>query len=463
MRFPLIALALCLAGAEASAATLLQPGIYQLQPKAYLQPASTGGEPGAGSPLPAGEVVQHRYEHAVPAAAKVRYAFVARDRQAQRNTLVFLTDAAYQYDINSVNTLCRAYAFPGWNERSQAQPYCRTNIGTDGSEAALEWTSTQFTVRWKDRKRLLRTEHIPARRKPSAEEAGACAIADVCAPDAYGRSIQHHEVTHRSDGFVLWQPRDYVDVLYLAAPTTLHLQPDVGSAGETLAAGSHVAVLARTAEWYQIERIAPDGGSTRGWIDRDALSPTRWVDQPAHTDRFRFRLGYERSADEAAPSVLTAVEVVNAASGQRVQVLRDVDSDAGEEGSDVLQLVDANFDGHLDIELPGFSGGAGPNSTSNVFLFDPGRGVFVHDATLSALPQLSIDPQQRRIGSSSRGGCCSHASQYYRYQNGTLQLVESREEALSADGERVETTRGVLRAGRMRYRTVTAPAVKEAP
>lgn len=391
-RFPLIALALCLAGVEASAATLLQPGIYQLQPEAYRQPASTEGEPGAGSILPVGEAVQYRYEHAVPGVAKVRYAFVARDQQAQRNTVVFVTDAAYQYDINSANRLCRAYAFPGWNERSEAQPYCRTNIGDDGSEAALEWTSTRFTVRWKDRRRLLRTEHIPAQRKPSAEEAGTCAIADVCAPDAYGRSIQHYEVTRRSDGFVLRQPRDYVDVLYLAVPTTLHLQPDVGSAGDTLAAGSYVAVLARSAAWYQIERIVPDGSSTRGWIDRDELSPTRWVEQRAHTDRFRFRLGYGRSAEEAAPSVLTAIDVMDTASGRRVQVLRDIDSDAGEEGSGTLQLVDANFDGHPDIEVPGFSGGAGPNSTSNVFLFDPGRGVFVHDATLSALPQLSIDP-----------------------------------------------------------------------
>ena len=460
MTFPLmaLALALALASTDASATTLLQPGIYRLQPEAYWPATAAGAASDAGPAQAAGEVVALRYEHAVPAAAKLRYAFVSRDRQAQRNTVVFLTDAAYQYDINSANKLCKAYAFPGWNDRSETHPYCRTNIGTDDSEAALDWTTTQFTLRWKDHKRLLRTEHIAAQRTPTAEEAGACAIADVCASEAYGRSINHYQLTRRRDTFVLLQPRDYLDVLYLPAATMLQSRPVVASAGERVAAGSHVAVLARSAGWYQIERIATDGRITRGWIDRDTVLPTRWVTQRARTDRFRFRLGVQRGDDPADPSVLTAIEVLDGATGQRVQVLRDFDSDTGDDGPGLLQLVDANFDGHPDMEVPGRSGGAGPNSTSNLFLFDPRRGGFVHDATLSALPQLSIDPQRRQVTSASRGGCCTHATQRYRYQNGALQLVESREEALSADGTHLDTTHGVLREGRMQYRTVTAPA-----
>lgn len=319
MTFPLIALALALASTDASATTLLQPGLYRLQPEAYLPAASADAESASAS----GEVVEVHHEHAVPAAAQVRYAFVSRDRQAQRNTLVFLTDAAYQYDINSANKLCKAYAFPGWNDRSDTHPYCRTNIGTDDSEAALDWTASQFTLRWKDHKRLLRTEHIAAQRMPTADEAGACAIADVCAPEAYGRSIHHYDVTRRSDTFVLQLPRDYLDVLYLPAATTLLPRPERGSAGEHMAAGSYVAVLARSAGWYQVERIATDGRTAGGWIDRDTVLPTRWVTQRARTDRFRFRLGIQHSDDPADPSVLTAIDVLDVATGQRVQVLRD--------------------------------------------------------------------------------------------------------------------------------------------
>ena len=369
MTFPLIALALVLAGTDASATTLLQPGLYRLQPEAYLAAASVDAVPGSA----AGEVIDVRYEHAVPAAAKARYAFVARDLQARRNTLVFLTDPAYQYDINSANRLCPAYAFPGWNDRSAAQPYCRTNIGTDGSEVALAWTSTRLTLRWQDHKRLLRTENIPAQRPPTAEEAGTCAITDVCPAQAYGRSVHHYQVTRRSDVFVLQQARDYVDVLYLPVATTLLPQPQAGSTGEAVAAGTYLAVLGRNAGWYQVERIAPDGSSTRGWIDRDTLSQPHWVVQRAHTDRFRFALGLEPDDADPGRALLTAIEVRDAVGGQRVQILRDLGGEADVPDGDTLQLLDANGDGHPDLLVPG---------TDTFLLFDPATGMFA-DATLT--------------------------------------------------------------------------------
>lgn len=451
MMFLLSALALAMAGSATAAPALLQPGLYQLQPDAHLLAAPA-------TPM-AGERYQQRYEHAVPAAAKVRYAFVSRDLKAGRNRLVFLTDPTYRYDINSANRLCPAYAFPDWNERSDAQPYCRTNIAND-SEAALDWTTTGFSVRWADRKHLIGTEQLPPKRAPTAEEAGACAMTDVCAPEAYGRRIQQYEVVHASDRFTLQQPRDYVDVLHVGVALPLHAHAGDAAVIATVEAGTYVAVVQQTPQWYQVEQLAQDGSGVRGWIARDALSRIVWLAQTAATPTLALRAGIERDEDGAR---LTAIEVLDAVSGERRQVLRDFEADPISEAPDLLQWVDANFDGFPDLLAPGLSGGAGPNSTTSVFLFDPQRQMFVYDAVLSGLPQLSINADARSISSASRGGCCSHASETYRYTAGRLQLVGSWEEALSADGEHVETTRGTLRNGRMHYRTTRTRAATAAP
>lgn len=452
MAFLLPALALVVAGSTLAAPDLLQPGLYALQPDAHL--LATPATPAAG------ESYQQRYEHAVPAAARVRYAFVSRDPQAQLIKLVFVTDAAYRYDINSANLLCPAYAFPDWNAHSDAQPYCRTNIGANDREAALDWTATAFSVRWADRKQLQGTVQVPPQRAPTAEEAGACAIADVCAADAYGRHINQYEVVHYSDRFTLQQPREYVDVLHVDRALPLHAQASDAGSVATIAAGSYLAVLQRTPAWYQVEQIGQDGSAVRGWIDRDAVSTVTWVAQAAATPEATFRVGVERDEDGVW---LTAIEVLDARTGQRRQVLRDFEADPVGAADALLQVVDVNFDGHPDLLAPGLSGGAGPNSTTNVFLFDPASGTFVHDATLSDLPQLSINARDRSITSASRGGCCSHASETYRYRDGTLQLVGSWEESLSADGEHVETTRGTWRNGRMQYRTTRVRATPDGP
>lgn len=454
MAFLLPALALAVAGSAAAAPDLLQPGLYALQPDAYLRAAP--------AIPPTGDTYRQRYAHAVPAAAGVRYAFVSRDPQARLNKLVFLTDPAYQYDINGANLLCPAYAFPEWNAYSEAQPYCRTNIGASDREAALDWTATGFSVRWADRKQLLGAVQVPAQRAPTAEEAGACAIADVCAPEAYGRHINQYEVVHYRDQFTLQQPRAYVDVLHVDSALPLHAEARDAGVVATIAAGSYVAVLRRTPAWYQVEQIAQDGSAVRGWIDRDALSPLAWVVQAATTPQSTFRAGVEQGEEGAR---LTAIEVLDARTGQRRQVLRDFEADpiGDGDGDALLQTVDANFDGHLDLLAPGMSGGAGPNSTSNVFLFDPASGAFVYAAALSALPQLSINAHDRTLTSASRGGCCSHAAETYRYRDGALQQVGSWEETLSADGEYVETTRGSWRNGRMQYRTTRTRATPAEP
>lgn len=447
--------------AAEAAQRLLEPGVYRLDPEAYR--ATTSAAPGPG------ESILDRYVHAVPAAARVRYAFVSRAADAALNKLVFVTDPAYRYDINSDNLLCPAYAFPGWNERSDAEPFCRTNIGANDREVALDWTATAFSLRWQDRKRLLRSEQIPPQRKPTGDEIGACAVAGVCAPAAYGSTVNYYEIVHATDGFTLQTPRDYQDVLYIAATVPTYAQPASGWATGRLRAGTYVAVISRDSEWLQVDQIDQGGAATSTWLSRDELTPAKWIVQHAETDTLRFRLAIERDADDADASADTeggvpvAVEIRDADTGTRRQILRDFSADRIEGSADVLQLVDANFDGFPDLLIPGMSGGAGPNSTQNVFLFDPAHQRFVFDAALSGMSQLSIDAASRTVSTASRDGCCGYTSETYRYAGKALELIGSESSAMTGDGRYQEITRGTLRNGRMVYRTTRTRAEQELP
>ncbi|WP_313341215.1 hypothetical protein [Stenotrophomonas sp.] len=444
IRYAALLLATLLSRVEAS--PLLQPGIYQRTPQA--SDADRSASPAAG------EIHHDTLSAAIPATAKVRYAFVSRDPGDALNKLVFVTDAAYRYDINGANRLCPAYAFPGWNERSEAQPFCRTNIGSADHEAALAWTERGFTLRWADQKTLLRTEQIPATRKPTPDEIGACAVSGVCAPESYGGHLQHYQVSHFRDGFELQASRPYIDVFAATVDTPVYPRAEDSTPSGTLAAGRYAGVLSRGAEWIGIEDVAADGVPTPGWIRRDDLDGAAMrIPQQAATATLRFVLVVAPADDDQA--VLQAIDILDAATGRRRQILRDIDAEPMAAGPEVLQLVDANFDGWPDLSVPAYSGGAGPNATRNLYLFDPAANVFVFDPMLSSLSQLDIDPATRTLTSASRGSCCSHASETYRYVDGQLQQIASWEESLSADGEHLQTTVGTLRDGTMKYNTRT--------
>lgn len=452
MKWIIALLGLGMAG-SAPAEALLRPGIYRLQPQVAGDVRSVPA---------ANERIRDRFEPALPAAANVQYAFVSRDARAGLNKLVFATDAGYRYDINSTDKLCPAYAFPGWNQRSAAQPFCRTNISPDRSEAALEWDSAGFTLRWPAHKHHLGSENIPPQRRPTAEEAGACAISDVCVAAAYGTTLNHYEVTHYSDRFTLQAARDYVDVLSVRRPVPVHALDAASTITGELAAGSYVAVTAQDEQGYRIEQISMGGNTTPGWIAWDDVVQPQWLEAGAATADFHFRLAFEPGEDDDA-TTLVAIEVREARTGKRLQLIRDFPAEPVVGANDLLQLVDANFDGWLDLQVPAWSGGAGPNDTSNFFLFDPASQHFVLDESLSGLTQVSIDSASATVTSASRGGCCSHSVETYRYVGSELQLVGSEEESLSTDGRYWLTTRGQRRNGVMRYRTSRRSADAEGP
>ena len=411
-----------------SAATLdaLEPGIYRLDPDGYHEPPTT-------SPNGTGRTYEDKFGSALPTSARITYAIVSRDPSDTQNRVLFLVDSQYHYDINSPNKLCPAYAFPDWNDMSEQEPFCRTNIG-DRSEARFDWATDAFTVSWDSDIRYL---------GPVQENKD--------------KLLLRYEVTHRGDRFKLETPRPYQNVQYLLKDVPFFASASRDTSLGVLQQGGYVAVITSDSEWEEVDHYAPDGSATHGWINRDDLKDLNWVDQQDQTEQFRFRVGFEPDEAHAVP---LAIDVIDRATGKRVQVMRDFYSETlwATEVHSALTLVDANFDGDQDLMILGSNGGAGPNSTYNFFLFDKQSRRFVFNEALSELSQIQIDAQMKEITSAQRNGCCSHSSQTFRYINGRLVEVANRDESMTADGEWIETTVGRLHKGKMQYQTTRRPA-----
>jgi len=145
------------------------------------------------------------------------------------------------------------------------------------------------------------------------------------------------------------------------------------------------------------------------------------------------------------------VRVIDRASRRLVQEIADIGGDEVSGSVDkVVTVIDASFDGHPDLVVPGTSGGAGPNFMWNFYLFDPHTRRFVFDANLSSLVQPSIG-KDGTISQASRNGCCQHEAHTYRYEQGRLVEVASSEDVLPPSGDWVILTEGRRVGAQMRY------------
>ena len=175
-----------------------------------------------------------------------------------------------------------------------------------------------------------------------------------------------------------------------------------------------------------------------------------WAEQLARTPRHAF---FVQLASYQGQHAAMAIRVVDRETAVLVQEITKIDGlDLPLSPSRFVRLVDANADGHPDIQLSADAGGAGPNNTAFFYLFDPQAGQYRFHAGLSELTQIAVAPDGT-IESASRGSCCHHAAQTHRFINGELTLIKSWEEALTPDGKWFEVTSGVLKNGKMRYKS----------
>lgn len=180
----------------------------------------------------------------------------------------------------------------------------------------------------------------------------------------------------------------------------------------------------------------------------------RWVGQKSTTKALRFRLRVlTAGAGSDTKFAAEELQVIDRQTGRVLQAIDDIDGTGMYTEADrLLKVADANFDRHPDIVIAAADGGAGPNNTDYFYIYNPRRKRFEFDEELSSLTQVTIN-RNGTITSASRGSCCSHSSETYRYVRGRLTLISSWDESLTADGRWVETTTGRLRKGKMRYAT----------
>lgn len=215
----------------------------------------------------------------------------------------------------------------------------------------------------------------------------------------------------------------------------------------------------------RVRRIRPRAWTAWLWalgtavLAQPADPEGQWVAQRAMTAGHRFELRVVPAAGADTPRfAVDALRVFDRGGGAPLQEVRDIGGmDLAIAPDRLLSVLDINGDGYPDLAVAYDDGGAGPNRTDAFFLWDPAVRAYRHHARLSELTQVRLRPGGL-IESTSRGGCCQHQRETYRFFGDELRLVSRWERGLSADGRWVETTTGTLRGGRWVTRSERRPA-----
>ncbi|SOY41351.1 hypothetical protein CBM2587_A10295 [Cupriavidus taiwanensis] len=160
----LLMLGAAIAGHARGAA--LTPGIYRIDAGSYLT-AVQRAEAGPN------KRIEEKFEHAFCAAAGVAYAVVSREAryaEPERNRVLFLTADGYKADVEHGERSCIAYALPGGNDYSTADPFCA------GAEALSDRTLASFILWPPPRRRDLGDIHIPRERTPTQDDRVGCLL-----------------------------------------------------------------------------------------------------------------------------------------------------------------------------------------------------------------------------------------------------------------------------------------------
>lgn len=352
-------------------------------------------------------------------------------------------------------------------ERAQCRDYL---VSVSGRESLIRGCQDVFDgVFWEANKELTVTKaytemlnqvFVPPVREPTPEERyEARKWEGFESPAAFGYTRNESTLTHYEDHFALYQERPYQDIVYVEHSMKAYTRP--GNEPVVFPEKQVLAVKEEEGEGFLVDQFNDKAEMTSFWVSREDLANIQWVSQEARLPQYEFLLGFAADDLKDVPEgeyreegvYPLALRVKDRHTGKIIQTLYDIESETRNEPSQVVSLVDANFDGHLDVVLPMQSGGAGPNYTNNVFLFNPKNQRFEWNEEISMLPQLSIDSKNKLIESGQRNGCCEHSMTKYRWRNGRLLVVYEWQETLRETIE--ETTVGRLVKGKMRYTTHT--------
>jgi protocatechuate 3,4-dioxygenase beta subunit len=114
----------------------------------------------------------------------------------------------------------------------------------------------------------------------------------------------------------------------------------------------------------------------------------------------------------------------------------------------ILNPVDANFDGYKDLPLLTGCGAVG-NCTYEVYLYDPATNRFVYNSFLSGLTMLEFDPQDKTVTSYYHLSAGDGSSATYQYRNGQYVLIEKWESSWDRANGIITKKTYELRDGKM--------------
>ena len=215
-----------------------------------------------------------------------------------------------------------------------------------------------------------------------------------------------------------------------ATRNQLVLEGRVRGDGANLIEQDHGSGAAKTGVW-QIDSLGDDV-ITGTWTSPNgqrafplALHPTQV--QREHDARFPYQI---RMLADALPKagdgchtspLVSAIRLYK--DGALFQTLET--ESVGPCGVFTPKLIDANFDGWLDLTIALFLP-AGPNIPRQTWLYDAAAGRFV-DAPplLQDIPSAEFDPVHQVIHAFWRASCCEHGVSIYRWKGSDVELVDS--------------------------------------
>lgn len=452
-----------LVGAPLTAESLLQPGVYKIQPYPTLSVKNLRPETTA-YPF---EEISYKVFRAIPESAKVTKAIVSLNVESSENKVVFFPTSDYQGD-------CTAYILRGHahNEQSLCHAYLDSE---QNAPLSISWDDPYLRVRknepvasfsgFKFSANALRNAFTVYKSYAATTSTESAAFVEVdegykrcdhensCGDRSFKKDVTHVTVFSYVDSFELADEVPYQDIIFLASQVSVYKTPDTATKITTLQPESYVALLSTTDEWYQVDfftlksnpryKLANGDATqrlfaTRGWLNRQDFIKGEWTLQTVTAPQFYFEVAVQEAkigTGDERQFFPTAIRVVDRETGRTRQSIYDIYwTDVYlTSPKEFLSAVDANFDGHPDLVLRSSAGGAGPNDSKSFFIYDQKAGKFKYDSQLSSLSQIHIDEEGKVITSASRGSCCDSSYDTYKYIKGALTLVSSRNEHFMTD------------------------------
>ncbi len=256
----------------------------------------------------------------------------------------------------------------------------------------------------------------------------------------YGKSYTFKETLFNL--FFVFKRPPYRDLIKARAEVTIYQNPSMKSKEKGhFNSGEFIAVVKDSLDWLKVNRLRVVADTARyftpgkGWVHgsaklqlvkgwghrEDLWGP--WVKQHVHSKSFSFAVsGAEPEHSWDRYGIVNAIKITNIKTG-KVQLIAPVGATLLDDLDDVVRLQDCNFDGYPDIRIFAHTGGAGPNSGDNFYLYDPQNKQFEYNQKLSDLIYPQIDSIAHTITTSWRDGCCHHGGETYTFKADTLSEI----------------------------------------